>query len=238
MNSDQTLAVQYGITKPNESWEEIDRPVGRQPLPDWLRGLRIYWMEEFCNSPHIVLKVRGDVRHWENQVWRIREGGFFTEHPDGRRWAVGANPSSLAIRAHSKIDGQEVWGWATARSEGCGGWKMPIKLVDGRDVIVWGPWFGSPDIGYQEASYKDAARFKWHRRWSPNFWDSGCATAGMWITNELMIRALCTFAPHLRLAMVREYGMERIEPMKPEWDTPKAWQPGGRHATNFQPQPR
>lgn len=63
-------------------WEEIDRPVGPQPIPTWCKGAQVDWHEGDSNPPTIMVKTVGE--KWDDKVFR-KEGKYFVaEHPDGR----------------------------------------------------------------------------------------------------------------------------------------------------------
>lgn len=66
-------------------WYPVERPVGRQQLPSWVRGANVDWRFGYPNPPNVDLKVQGDVHHWENQRWQ-KEGPktYITRHEDGR----------------------------------------------------------------------------------------------------------------------------------------------------------
>lgn len=53
----------------------------------------------------------------------------------------------------------------------------------------------------------------WEQRLaSPPIWDAAGGTFGMALRNELMIRLFARFQPHLRLAIVQQYGRSYLEP--------------------------
>lgn len=86
LSSDQ-MAVVMG-NKANQ-WEEVERPVGIQEIPDWLIGVHVDFMYGRGNAPHIYLKTRESVGHWPGMKYR-KEGSklFISESGDGRATAL------------------------------------------------------------------------------------------------------------------------------------------------------
>jgi hypothetical protein len=81
LSDEQTRAASHGIGK-GPTWEEIDRPVGPHPLPAWIRGAHVNWMDGYGNSPHVSIKTVGE--EWPNPVFSQRGTAYVAEHPDGR----------------------------------------------------------------------------------------------------------------------------------------------------------
>lgn len=68
------------------SFEFIDRPVGPQPLPEWVIDAKIDWMEQFGNPPKVRIRVSEKIRDWGDVKWKADgKGLYYREHPDGRR---------------------------------------------------------------------------------------------------------------------------------------------------------
>lgn len=66
-------------------WEEIILPEGQQPLPAWIRGLHVNWMDGCRNSPHILILTKGNAHRWRDQRWRRESKDVWvTRHCDGR----------------------------------------------------------------------------------------------------------------------------------------------------------
>lgn len=83
MLSDEQMNI---VTGPGiAGWEEIERPVGRQPLPDWVVGAHVDWGNGHCGAPRVHLKVHGDVYQWADQRWQKHGTALYmTRHHDGR----------------------------------------------------------------------------------------------------------------------------------------------------------
>lgn len=177
-------------------------------------------------------------------LWRIcNKGRFYTykwqveNSAEAARAAADANiakiieigPSDLRGK-HDNADTLTAWIKpsvdTTTQENGFGGDRYLLQMVDGSERLLCGPWHGSPPKGYVEVTAYDRdnayskmemyANRPWHRR-------SG--TAGLLITEDLFLRAVATYAPHVRCAYVNEsYGV-RLEPYRAEWDCPKGiWQ--------------
>lgn len=64
----------------------VERPVGPQPLPDWVRGAHIAWPRPgWAEAPRVLIKVRGHVHGWPGQAWAKEDTSrYITRHDDGR----------------------------------------------------------------------------------------------------------------------------------------------------------
>lgn len=81
--SDEQMACVTGVGI--GQWAPMDRPVGPQPLPAWIAGAHVNWMDGAANAPTVKLKVRGDVYAWDDQRWASEVGGcYIARHDDGR----------------------------------------------------------------------------------------------------------------------------------------------------------
>jgi hypothetical protein len=80
-----------------ESWIEIERPIGRQPVPAWCKDVHIQWMDGFGNSPTFNLKTDGTDGDWPGKCFSYKNGVYTAKHEDGR----------LEQHAH---DGAVSWG--------------------------------------------------------------------------------------------------------------------------------
>jgi hypothetical protein len=106
LSTEQTRAVMHGIDN-KLSWQEIDRPAGPQPVPDWCKGVHVNWMEGYTNSPHVTLKVTENVRDWPNKRFR-KEGSYYRAyHPDGRveQYAHSGAARLMTIKMFRSADG-------------------------------------------------------------------------------------------------------------------------------------
>lgn len=156
--------------------------------------------------------------------------GVIREHRRcGADWAGSGN--GVITYPNGTRAGYEPGEWveierlATTQQDGFAGGHIHIKLEDGRDLILRGPWHVGHLAGYQEVSVAfDAPHFprgkcKWHQRG---------ARAGIAIRDDVFIALLSRYVPHLPLAIV-QYRHSRstfIEPFKSEWGAPKRFRSG------------
>lgn len=150
----------------------------------------------------------------------IRQGNRF-----GPEW--GDQPGFGTI--HNGIrSGHEPGEWidvpmlCTTQQDGYGGRHFWIKLDDGRDLILRGPWHCGAPAGYRAITTVDMDYAKQHGisgRRSPWWKNLGCF--GLALREDVYIAVLSRFVAHLPLARVTyDYGTS-IEPFKPEWGEPK-----------------
>lgn len=200
----------------------VDLPVGPQPLPAWLRGLHIDWMEAVINPPRVTLKTRGDVLEWPNQVFRQEGSRYISESGDGRAVQY-VYAGDLAWDA-----GREAW--CSTQEGGYGGLCCPITMTGGRKVVLRGPWAGNAPQGYVEVSYCDTTDV-YFRRLSDRGggdrrpWWLKCTVAGLFLADDLLIRAVARFAPTCRIARIRanEDADTGLELVRGDWEIPKSF---------------
>lgn len=229
----QTSVILHGLVH-GEQWEEIPMPVGRQNLPKWMSGLHIDWMMQYANSPHIVFRAKYEPMP-EDVLWEQGpKGRYFREHEGivEQLWHQGP------------LTCMENGEWQTPKENGFGGRTFTVNLKDGRIVHLRGPWFGGCPEGYSELVVVNTStkyyemdqrqgKVKWeimpgsgrfiHRILKPKAWFKQGGTFGLYISNELLIKAIATYQPHVRIAKwKRSYHV--ITPFLDEWNMPKeAW---------------
>lgn len=217
--------------RPEDSYEWVDLPVGPQSLPSWAKGMEVWWSDGYGNPPSLtVITDLDEPRRWPGQVWDYeppkdarQSGMYFTTHQDGRADAYWHGPLkfqrgtfwSTADRCQ-----RETMRWMTDPSEGLAGSGIPITMRDGREAILRGPWCSAGPEGYQDIIFRRKAR--------------GVGTGGF-LRNDVVIALFARYLPHLRLARVHRGGEmakfgPKLEPVKPEWDEPKAWMLAKRRA--------
>lgn len=209
--------------------EWVNLPVGRQPLPEWVKGLHVDWADLYVNPPGIRLKTTGDVHRWPGQVWSFdaAKGLYWTEHEDGRRREYWHHP--LQFREHTFWDrtarlSRPTMRWVTSRSEGLGGDQIAVDMDDGREAILWGPWCGRTPIGFNGTACIGpnprpiCGPGSRTRRWN-NPWHRQVGFGGVFVSDDLLLRLIARFEPTLRVARVDG----RLEPVREDWSGPKAW---------------
>lgn len=245
--SDEQMRVVNAGSKPEQTqgWMILDLPIGPQPLPEWAKGLHIDWCEQYANSPDLTLKTNSNLRDWPNQQFERIGDMFIAKHPDGRAeiYYQGGALSVVKLKRFRAADGTikchpriiqnvfkcepgewvEVERLCTRQEQGFGGAHYDIEMTDGRQVTLRGPWHGGCPPGYVELAYVDTVYYRDHYpRWQTP-WHKRGGIGGLFLTEDVFIRIFARFCPHLPLARVNEGFGAHLQPMKPEWDAPKAW---------------
>lgn len=235
--SDEQMSCVTGSE--NSTWKNIPLPTGIQSLPVWCLDAHVNWHDGVANMPTITIKVRGTVQNWTGKVWRKEgKGAYIAAHPDGRccvHYHEGqVSMAKVADRRNWKpnydFDGSngpkfppEVEVMATAQQSGYGGAHFWLKMTDGSDLVLRGPWHGGPPPGYVEVycnnvegeyynSEKPGKERPWYRRSS---------SAGLFISEDLFLRIVAAYLPHIRVASVEKSFGRRLEAYRAEWDSLK-----------------
>lgn len=220
------------------SYEWIDLPVGPQPLPAWLKDARCDWHEGYANGPDLRLMTTADPGRWDGQRWRRCKNGLYaSESGDGRGkflsaggepslvWLPEKLPYALPVK-NPKMPGlgSNFWGlkrtWATPQSEGFAGRHFDIVMENGVPLTLRGPWFGGALPGYVQVTFHEVGSKPYGRNGGK--WNT-MGYFGLFITEDLWLKALARFAPECRCARVTQYGRSRLEPVRGDWDEPKHW---------------
>lgn len=243
--SDEQMACIGMPRDANPSWSLVDLPVGPRELAPWAKGLAVDWGDHHDGDPGFALKTDRDLRHWPDMRYR-REGDLWIcESGDGRaepfyqggelrierlrRWR--SPDGSLSVYAHMLDNGcrlapgewVEVDRLCTRQEQGFGGAHIDIVMQDGTPVTLRGPWHGPCPAGYVEVRAVNMnspycrARYARKKPWAQR--SSGLAT----ISVDVFVPAFARYLAHLRLVAVNMGHGDRLQPMKPEWDEPKAW---------------
>lgn len=252
LSDEQMSAARSGCRpKVEPTWSLVDLPVGPQPLPTWIKGLHVDFMDAYGNAPHIRLKVCGNVRRWPEKRYTQQNTLYLAEHPDGRaeayyqqgtlrpavvkRWRSPDGSLHVYARQKPRNSPSDKWeledggAWVevtrpcTPQQEGFGGSHYDITLTDGTEITLRGPWHGGAPEGFIEAAYLDATESYSipARHFRP--WFNRGGFGGLFLREELFIRIFARFVPHFRLARVLDAYGPQLQPLKPEWDAPKAW---------------
>ena len=217
------------------TWEPFERPIGRVDLPDWIRDVHVNWYDGFANGPDFWFRVTRDIGDWPGKVWR-KEGQFYRAyHPDGfvEQHAHGGTVTPTKMKAWRSNDGTlsqykagAAGEWveaefnATTQQDGYGGRHFWLKMEDGTNLVLRGPWNTAPPDGYEPASIVTPKYDGTRREGRP--WYRGCTPCfGLAFKRELVAAIFARFQAHLPLALVTQYGRARLEPYKDEWGRPK-----------------
>ncbi len=206
-------------------FEWLPLPEGRQPLPDWLIGAHVDWMERYCNPPAVRLKSTVDARSWEGKTW-VEEPGerLVARHPDGRahQYAFDGEIAEVELTRWENGGPIKYMGLATAQSEGLGGSHVHCLMGEGphagRIVALRGPWCVGPPAGYVDVGYSPRPK----AGWTPGRpWHREMGLAGLCISLDLYLRAVARFLPHCRVARILGRSYAEIEIADGAWDEPK-----------------
>lgn len=269
--SDEQMSAAIGAGV--SAWAEVERPVGPQPLPSWVRGANVRWDNGAANAPSVILKTTGDVRQWDDKRWAKEDAKtYIARHPDGRaavlyhdgpvskaaawRVFVGDKPFTHTWTVPDRRNG-ESWETAAQRAGdehlakcrridelyseekpakeyrivvklleittlqgGFGGDGYLLAMQDGTERMLRGPWHGGAPQGYVEVSGYDSTSDatgwersrKWYRRGG---------YAGLYITEDLFLRIMARYCPHVPIMRVEHSYGSRLEPYRVEWGAPK-----------------
>lgn len=215
LSDDQMVAVTHGLGRTDPGWSEVERPTGRIDLPAWLGDVHVDWMEGYANSPKVYFKQVGPI---ELGQWRREHGKVWIRYT-----ADGLVAEKLVHDgALSKVDGA----WRTTRQDGFGGRVFVLDDVEGLGrVELHGPWFGGQLPGFSEMIKVDMSTGS--RNLAPYYsdrpWHGRGGTFGLYVADELKIKALARHLPHLRIARLQPYpgSQPEIQPFPEEWSCPK-----------------
>lgn len=231
LSSEQRRAVMHGTTATRvKEWDYVPLPThGR--VPDWALDLHVNWMLGYANSPSYTVLARSNPHTWRDQRW-FREGArWMTRHSDGRakvHWHSGTvawcdipemvrvKPVNPPNKTFARRDRKRL---VTTQQEGYAGSGFEVHmsevekdpLLRGQKVLLRGPWQGAAPAGYVEVSTVErdrrriSKRPKWHRRW---YRETACF--GLVVTEELFLKLVARFLPHLAVVQV-EYGDGRTK---------------------------
>lgn len=244
--ADEQLAC-LGVPRDAQpGWALVDLPTGPRDLVPWAKGLAVDWGDHHDGDPRFTLKTDRDLRHWPDMRYR-REGDLWMcESGDGRaepfyqggelriermrRWR--SPDGSLSVYARMLDHGTrlapgewiEIERLCTRQEGGFGGSHIDIVMQDGTPVTLRGPWHGPCPAGYVEVGTVDMTSPYSRDRYSRNKpWTQRSGRGIATISADVFIPAFARYLPHLRLAAVDMGRGDRLQPLKPEWDEPKAW---------------
>jgi len=249
LSTEQTRAVMHGIDN-KLTWRHVERPVGPQPLPEWVKGATVNWHEGYSNSPSVRLIVDGDVRDWPGKRFRKEGHCYRAYHEDGRLEQYAHNgPISLTELGRFRSDDGTLRDcrrsgpkWAETGAKGLGrmmvgtGEFVEYGYEPGEWVKVMLPatsaqsGFGGAHITLiMEDGSELVLRGPWHVGAPSGYVEVSYKMrgerwglrAGLYITTDLFIRIMARFQAHLELVEVTYGGCTTVEPMKPEWSEPK-----------------
>lgn len=194
-------------------WEPVEMPSGEIQLPAWCLDARVNWYEGYTNWPDLKVKALHCPAKIEDLVWENEGGGYYRAYtPDG-------------VMDQLKHDGKLTFdpdknAFFSTQQEGFAKRGFTLKMKDGTTVILRGPWSTIRPSGWTEFSYAD---MEYEARYSsnPRPWETALFMAGLAMNEDLFLRIVARFLPHLRCARVsRHYDRPHMEVYK-DGETPK-----------------
>ena len=160
--------------------------------------------------------------------FRTLDGQLHAYRPATGERVTESLPGGGSINHVPPDDGEwvEIERLCTPQQDGFGGSHIDLTMEDGTEVTLRGPWHGPCPAGFVEVSYVDVtapwrSRPRRGRKAQPRELQGG--TGGLLIRYEAFLPLFARFLPHLRLARVNLTRGDRLQPLKLEWDAPKAW---------------
>ena len=228
------------------TWSLVELPVGPQPLPDWAKGLHVDFGDHHDGDPRFTLKTDRDLRAWPGKRYRRDGDLWMSETDDGLAdpFYQGGELRIERLRRYKTKDGAlhqyapteprrirlvpgewiEIDRLCTRQEQGFGGAHIDLVMVDGTEVTLRGPWHGPCPSGFVEVAALDTSSPYYRHAYNRNKpWHSRCVSGVATVRADVFTPIFARYAPHLRLASVNMGRGDRLQPLKPEWNEPKAW---------------
>lgn len=211
---------------PGQTWERRANGLYIAEHPDG-RALARYHMGRV--SPRAMWRVfRADGKPFTHQ-WRVMDGGATLA--DARAAGDAHLAKMLAWEHLSEAQRAEYGGCrvetrlalATEESSGYGGSHFEITLTTGQQLVLRGPWPGGPPPGYAEVTTVDERQHRRRDRHTRGLrWHQMGGSFGLYVSDDLLVRALAHYQPHVRLAYLPDNYGNRVQPYLPQWQGLKA----------------
>lgn len=170
--------------------------------------------EQYAHNGPVALRPVRLFRRPDGSLHRnIRSGPEWYEPRDGVTcWPPhGYEPGEW-------IDAERL---ATTQQGGFGGSTIWVTMIDGREIALRGPWHVGAPAGFAEVAYVDATDAYYRRSSHKRPWHDRGGRAGLYLREDVFVRILSRFLPHLPIASVTYGGCTTLEPFKAEWGEPK-----------------
>lgn len=176
----------------------------------------------------------GSIVEDEVQMFRSEDGTLRQYRRYGPEWYV-ERPNVQVWPKHGHEPGEfvKVKKRCTTKQDGYGGAHIFIKLEDGEDLVLRGPWHVGAPEGYQEFTTNDVDGGQWRfskrgarRKW----WQSG-GTFGIFLRRDTFLKIMARFEPHVEFLALDDSAFgTSLEATKSEWEyLPKSvWQENER----------
>lgn len=112
---------------------------------------------------------------------------------------------------------------ATEQQGGYGGSHFHIQLKSGGTLVLRGPWHGGSPEGWSDTVVVDMSS-KYNSQPQTRPWHLSGGSFGFYMSDELILKAVAKFQPHLGVAWVYPgYGQPRYQFYDLNWGAPKAF---------------
>lgn len=227
LEDSQMSALKAGAER-SDAWFEVERPSWPFDVPAWCGGAHVDMKLGWASNPWVRFKQIAEMPAmgvWHREVVPGRDGGtrWSRTSPDGHLMEQLWHGGALSARADGSLE--------TTQQDGFGGRTSTIEVLGLGNVHLRGPWFGGTADGFNEltavdltpGSLNDKRRQHpyWRRR--AKAWHQMTGCFGLYISDDLLVRLLSRFVPHLHLARIQPYrgASMRIEPYVAAWGCPK-----------------
>lgn len=221
--------VRDGVHRwPDQTWERRADGLYVAEHPD---GRALAHYHKGAVSQRAMWRIfRADGKPFTHQ-WRVMDGGATLADARAAGDAHLAKMRRLEYLPddlRAEYDGCRVetrLALATTESAGYGGSHFEITLATGQQIVLRGPWHGGPPPGYAEVATvdEDHRSAKNRRGWKPKpRWHQMGGSFGLYVSDDLLVRALAHYQPHVRLAYLPDNYGNRVQPYLPQWQGLKA----------------
>lgn len=213
-----------------EWWAPVPLQENAEP-PAWVKDVDTQYLvgpaaKKYSNRPGFVFLLKDSP--WE-EFFESRDGYYIAQSGDGRAVCHYHGPLSQVMLTRSHNRGEELT-WATQQDDGYAGRWFEVKMKDGREVVLRGPWHGGPPPGYVDITYH-----KWPEPYrlsngvpGEKAWRRSPGYFGIYLSEDVIIQSVSHFLPHLRLARVQRYYTFGLEPYL-DGEAPKGMTRGQMH---------
>ena len=175
-------------------WERVDMLTGKIALPDWCLDARVDWHDGYTNWPDLKVRAARCPAKNESLVWEDEGNGYYRAYTD----------DGIMDQLHH--DGRLTWdaasgAFVSTQQEGFAKRAFTLKMKDGSTVILRGPWSTIKRSGWTDFSYADM-EYEAKGGWGGRPWETALHMAGLAMNEDLFVRIVARFMPHLRCARV------------------------------------
>lgn len=175
-------------------WERVAMPTGKIALPDWCLDARVDWHDGYTNWPDLKVRAARCPAQNESLVWEDEGNGYYRAYTDD------------GIMDQLRHDGRLTWdaasgAFVSTQQEGFAKRAFTLKMKDGSTVILRGPWSTIKRSGWTDFSYADM-EYEAKGGWGGRPWETALHMAGLAMNEDLFVRIVARFLPHLRCARV------------------------------------